>query len=93
MKHFFVIVNKEQETVPFFFNDVQKKFLNILNSDIKDFKDGTNNHLKYLVLKGRQQGFTSLINALAVAHAVVKRNFSAFTLADNTNNAVDINLV
>lgn len=87
---FFVIVNKDQETVPFFFNEVQEKFLNILNEDIKAFKQGTNNHLKYLVLKGRQQGFTSLINALEVAYAVCRENFSGFTLADSTDNAVDI---
>lgn len=87
---FFVIVDKEQETVPYFFNDVQKKFLAILNQDIKDYKAKKRNHLKYLVLKGRQQGFTSLISALQLSYAICRPNFSGYTLADNSNNSHDI---
>jgi len=52
----FVIVDKEQKTVPFFLNDVQKSFIERLNGDISLYKAGKLIGLKYLVLKGRQQG-------------------------------------
>ena len=87
---FFVIVDKDQATVPFFVNAVQQKFIDILNEDIKAFDSGRRNHLKYLVLKGRQQGFTSIINALQVAYAVLTPNFSGYTLADTSDNSQDI---
>lgn len=87
---FFVIVDKNQTTVPFFLNDVQRKFIETLNSDIVDYNSGKRNHLKYLVLKGRQQGFTSFISALQVAYSVCRPNFSGYTLADSANNAEDI---
>lgn len=87
---FFVIVDKDQATVPFFVNAVQKRFIEILNKDIIDYDAGKRNHLKYLVLKGRQQGFTSIINALQVAYAVLTPNFSGYTLADTSDNSQDI---
>lgn len=87
---FFCIVDKEQNTVPFFINDVQRKFLDILFADMKLYDEGKINHLKYIILKGRQQGFTSIVNALQVAIAVTTQNFSGYTLADNADNAEDI---
>lgn len=90
IESFFVIVDKNQMTVPFFLNPVQQKFIDILNEDVRLFKEGKVNHLKYLILKGRQQGFTSFINAFAVALAICRRNFSGYTLADSTSNAEDI---
>ena len=53
---FFVIVNKEQETVPFFLNEVQLQLLEIINGAISEYKSKKRNHLKFLLLKGRQQG-------------------------------------
>ena len=38
------------------------------------------------MLKGRQQGFTSLITAIQLSYAIVRRNFSGFTLADRDDN-------
>ena len=52
----FSIVNKKLETVPFFLNEVQIKLINKINSAIDDYKQGKRHHLKFLVLKGRQQG-------------------------------------
>ena len=86
----FIIVDKEQRTVPFFFNQVQEEFIGALNRDIEDFNRGIRLHLKYLVLKGRQQGFTSFINAYQLARAIVHKNFSGYTLADNADNTEDI---
>lgn len=74
----FSIVDKRRETVPFFLNDVQRDFLSKLQTQ--------GSSKPYFILKGRQQGFTSLITALMLAHAVVRRNFSGFTLADRDDN-------
>lgn len=69
----FEIVNKNRRTEPFFFNEVQSDF-------IRRFEEhGTKR--PFLILKGRQQGFTSLITAMQLSYAVVKKNFSGYTIA------------
>ena len=78
----FDIVDKRQCSVPFFFNDVQRDFIEQLE------KHGT--HKPYIILKGRQQGFTSLITAIQLSFAIVRRNFSGFTLADCSANTQSI---
>lgn len=83
---FFVIVSKQQEVVPFFLNEVQVKFLNRLNSDLQLFEKGELHHLNYLILKGRQQGFTSFITAYQLACTLIKKNFSGFTVTDTGDN-------
>lgn len=82
----FVIVDKKQKTVPFFINDVQKEFLEILNKAREDYKNNKVTDLTFLVLKGRQQGFTSLITAYQLACSLINKNFQGFTLADKTEN-------
>ena len=52
----FSLVDKHQQTVPFMFNDVQTQLIETLNTAIEDFKAGRRHHLKFLILKGRQQG-------------------------------------
>ena len=74
----FTIVDKKKECVPFFFNEVQSDFVSKLSTM------GTKK--PYFILKGRQQGFTTLITAIILANAIVKRNFSGFTLADRDDN-------
>lgn len=74
----FHIVDKEKDTVPFFFNEVQRDFIRQYE------QNGTER--AYIVLKGRQQGFTSLITAMQTAFAIVRRNFSGMTLADCADN-------
>ncbi len=74
----FSIVDKKRGNVPFFFNEVQRDFVG---------KISTQGAKKpFFILKGRQQGFTTLITALILANAIVKRNFSGFTLADRDDN-------
>ena len=74
----FYIVDKKKKTVPFFLNEVQRDF-------ISKFEEwGTKK--PYFILKGRQQGFTSLITAMQLAFAIVQKNFSGFTLADSGDN-------
>lgn len=77
----FTIVDKDRRTVPFFLNDVQKDFIEKLETL------GTDK--PFFVLKGRQQGFTSLITAIQLSFAIVRRNFSGFTMshrADSTRS-------
>lgn len=78
----FLIVDKKKATVPFFLNDVQRDF-------IRQFeKRGTGR--PYYILKGRQQGFTSLITAMQLSYAIVRKNFSGMTIADTADNALAI---
>lgn len=74
----FTVINKKKSSVPFFFNEVQKDFVSKLSTM------GTKK--PYFILKGRQQGFTTLITALVLSFSIVKRNFSGFTLADRDDN-------
>ena len=83
----FIVVDKNQQTMPFFLNDVQNEFLNILNKAIKDFEEGKITNISLLVLKGRQQGFTTLVTALQLAYSITRKNFQGFTLADKSDNA------
>lgn len=78
----FYIVDKKRETVPFFFNEVQKDFINKLETL------GTNK--PFFILKGRQQGFTSVITAIQLSYAIVRKNFSGFTMADRSDNTMAI---
>ncbi len=86
----FIVVDKNQKTMPFFFNEVQNDFLNTLNKAIQDFENGIITKVSILVLKGRQQGFTTLITAIQLAYSIVNRNFQGFTLADTSDNAETI---
>jgi len=86
----FVIVDKEMNTVPFFLNDVQREFSNDLYQAEKDHQDGRLLFVKFLILKGRQQGFTAYITAEQLARTIIKRNFSGFTVADTADNTATI---
>lgn len=78
----FYIVDKERKTVPFFLNDVQKDFIEQLETK------GTSK--PFFVLKGRQQGFTSLITAIQLSFSIVRKNFAGFTMADRADNTAAI---
>ena len=82
----FTIVDKEKNTIPFFLNEVQHSFIDLLNERIEKHKQGRLLHLRFLVLKGRQQGFTSVITAYQLANTLIKKNFTGFTLADTADN-------
>lgn len=83
----FIVVDKNQKTMPFFLNEVQHEFIDTLNQAIEDFKNGTITDISLLVLKGRQQGFTTLITAYQLACSIMNRNFQGFTLADKSDNS------
>lgn len=78
----FYIVDKKRDTVPFFLNEVQRDFVDKLETL------GTKK--PYFILKGRQQGFTSVITAIQLSFAIVRKNFSGFTMADRSDNTMAI---
>jgi hypothetical protein len=82
----FIIVDKDKDIVPFFFNDVQREFISDLKKAIEEYKNGKRLSLKFLVLKGRQQGFTAIITAYQLARTVTQKNFEGFTAADSNDN-------
>ena len=86
----FTLVDKDKNTVPFFLNDVQQEFINILNENVQKYKKKKLVNLKFLVLKGRQQGFTSVITAYQLACTLLRKNFTGFTLADTADNVKTI---
>lgn len=86
----FIVVDKKQQTMPFFLNDVQRDFVGRLNKAIKDFNDGILTDISLLVLKGRQQGFTTFVTAYQLSCSILNRNFQGFTLADKSDNAETI---
>ena len=85
-----VVVNKDKKSVPFFLNHVQRLFIDKLNKSIKEFRTGDRLTLKFLVLKGRQQGFTTVITAYQLVCSITRRNFEGFTVADEEGNASTI---
>lgn len=87
---FFVIVDKDKKTVPYFFNEVQEDFISKLKKAIIDYENGLITDISFLILKGRQQGFTTLITAYQLASTIINRNFEGYTLADVTDNAESI---
>lgn len=83
----FIVVDKNQRTMPFFLNDVQHDFMDTLNKAIEDFENGEITDICLLVLKGRQQGFTTLVTAYQLACSILHRNFQGYTLADKSDNS------
>lgn len=86
----FVVVDKNQQTMPFFLNDVQREFINTLNKAKDDFNKGLITDISLLILKGRQQGFTTVVTAYQLACSVLNKNFQGFTLADKSDNSETI---
>ena len=78
----FSLVDKSKRDAPFFFNRVQSDFIEKLNTYGAE--------RPYFILKGRQQGFTTLITAIQLSYAIVRRNFSGFTVADRDDNVKTI---
>ncbi len=73
------VVTKRHETVPFILNEVQTRLAGVLDAN-------AGHAMRILILKGRQQGFTSYITAIQLCFSIVCRNFSGFTLADTGDN-------
>lgn len=80
----FTIVDKNAQTVPFFLNDVQREFI------IEIERHGFNKNHPYVILKGRQQGFTSLITAIQLSFMICRDNFNGCTLADDSSKTIKL---
>jgi hypothetical protein len=83
----FIVVDKNQKTMPFFLNDVQHEFIGEINKAKEEYAAGLITDISLLVLKGRQQGFTTLVTAYQLACSITNRNFQGFTLADKSDNS------
>lgn len=82
----FTVVDKDKKVVPFFLNEVQHEFIDTLNKAIEDYNNGVITNISLLVLKGRQQGFTTFITAYQLALTITRPNCEGLTLADKSSN-------
>ena len=78
----FTVVDKHGRTRPFFLNEVQRDFVARIE------REGTSR--PFLILKGRQQGFTTLITAIALACSLTQSNWFGLTIADCGDNTRSI---
>lgn len=69
------IINKEGKEVPFTLNDIQKAY--VAKSSNRD-----------IILKARQQGFSSFILAAFTADFLLKENSNSVVVADKSDNAI-----
>ena len=82
----FTVVDKDKKVIPFFLNEVQDEFIDTLNKAIKDYEEGLITSISLLILKGRQQGFTTFITAYQLALTITRSNCEGLTLADKSSN-------
>lgn len=78
----FTVVDKQGKTRPFFYNKVQQDLVD------KIHKYGGKKPIA--VLKGRQQGITTLITAIQLCYSIVRRNFAGFTITDKSDNTLAV---
>lgn len=82
----FTVVDKDKNVVPFFLNEVQHEFIDTLNKAIEDYEKGLITGISLLILKGRQQGFTTFITSYQLALTITRFNCEGLTLADKSSN-------
>lgn len=74
----FKIVNKENKAVPFILNKIQNKYL------LEDYSG------RDVILKARQQGFSSIILAIFTVDFLLKENSRSVIMADISDNASEL---
>lgn len=74
----FTIINKQGQEVPFTVNPIQERYLTI---------DMTG---KDIILKARQQGFSSIILAMFTADFILKENSRSVVVADIDDNSSEL---
>lgn len=79
IEKYFQIVDKNQESVPFKLNPIQDKFI---SQDASGHKD--------IILKARQQGFSSIILAIFTVDFLLKDNVRNVIVADEKENAEEM---
>lgn len=86
MKMHFCVIDKEFNEVPFFLNEVQSDFLNnVLLPLVKKQNEKEIEQIKIKILKGRQQGFTTLITAFQECLMLTQDGFRGFTMAHDSD--------
>lgn len=79
IEKYFRIVDKEQQSIPFKLNAIQNKFI---SEDATAHKD--------IILKARQQGFSSIILAIFTVDFLLKDNTRNVIVADESENAEEM---
>lgn len=74
----FAIIDKTGNSVPFVMNSVQERFIHEEGAD------------RSVILKARQQGFSSLILAIFTTDFIFKDNSRSVIVADNSENATEL---
>ena len=75
VEHRLTIINKEGKNVPFILNPIQRAYVE--RSSNRD-----------IILKARQQGFSSFILAAFTADFLLKENSNSVVVADKSDNAI-----
>jgi len=79
IEDFFQIIDKEQKIVDFKLNAIQDKFISVDATAKKD-----------LILKARQQGFSSIILAIFTVDFLIKNNTRNIIVCDEKENAEEM---
>lgn len=77
IEKYLTVVTKTNEEVPFVLNPIQANYINAATS-------------KDIILKARQQGFSSLILAVFCADYLLRENSLSVVVADTADNAIDL---
>ncbi len=81
----FRLKNKQGQVVPFKPNKVQKDILELIQKRIKE-----KGKARLIVIKGRQQGVTTLMQLLALSYVMTEPAFNSYTMAHDATVANDI---
>jgi len=76
IEEYFLIRNKKSEVVPFKFNVVQHTYYNMLNEEHPNMQGA-----RQIILKARQEGFTSFISALFATDFLFRPNSVSVIIA------------
>lgn len=77
----FTIIDKDKNTVPFFLNYAQRELVDLFNKQIDLYEKGEANFKRFVILKSRQLGCTSLISAYQLVKTITQQNFEGITIA------------
>jgi len=83
--HWFKIKSKEGDVVPFKINDIQKKILDKIQTDIKE-----KGKSRMIIVKGRQLGMSTLTEALLLSYAMTEPAFTGYCMAHDATTANDL---
>jgi hypothetical protein len=83
--HWFKIKAKDGRVLSFRINDSQKKILDKIENDIKE-----KGRCRIIIVKGRQLGISTLIEALLLSYAMTEPAFTGYCMAHDATTANDL---